>query len=57
MRWQGSYFLLLVLCVLGDEEREALVDATFLEELFKFVLKAEVEGLELAGVLRTRTQA
>lgn len=44
--------MFLVLCVLGDEEREALVDATLLEELFKFLLKAEVESLELAGLIQ-----
>jgi hypothetical protein len=51
----GSYFLVLVLCVFGNEEREALVNPTLLEKLFKFVLKVEVEGLELAA-FRTQTR-
>jgi len=42
-----GYLLLLELCVLGNEEREALVDATLLEELIKLLLEAEVERLEL----------
>ena len=39
--------MLLVLRVLGHEEREAVVDTTLLEELLKLLLKSKVECLEL----------
>lgn len=42
------YLLFLVLCVFGNEKREALVDAAFLEELLKLLLEGKVEGFELA---------
>jgi hypothetical protein len=51
----SSYLLFLVLCVFWNEECEALVNPTLLEELFKFVLKVEVEGLKLAA-FRTQTR-
>jgi hypothetical protein len=41
------YLLFLVLCVFGNEKREALVDATLLEELLKLLLEVKVEGFEL----------
>ena len=40
--------MLLVLRVLGHEEREAVVDTTLLEELLELLLKSKVECLELA---------
>jgi hypothetical protein len=44
----GNFYLLfLVLCVFGNEQREALVDATLLEELLKLLLEVKVEGFEL----------
>jgi hypothetical protein len=39
--------LFLVLCVFGNEKREALVDATLLEELLKLLLEGKIESLEL----------
>ena len=39
--------MLLELGVLRDEEREALVDAALLEELFALLLDADVKSAEL----------
>ena len=39
-----------MLCVFGNEEREALVDATLLEELLKLLLEVEVECFELTEI-------
>ena len=41
------YLLFLVLRVFGNEKREALVDATLLEELLKLLLEVKVERFEL----------
>jgi hypothetical protein len=38
-----------MLCVFGNEQREALVNATFLEESFKLLLEVKVEGVKLKG--------
>ena len=44
----GNFHLLfLVLRVFGNEKREALVDATLLEELLKLLLEVKIEGFEL----------
>ena len=45
----GTYFLFLVLCVLGNEECEALVDTTLLEEPLKLFLEVKIESVELEG--------
>ena len=36
-----------MLCVFGNEECKALVDATLLEELLKLLLNLKVESFEL----------
>jgi len=41
--------MLFVLCVLGDEKCEALVDATLLKESLEFLLEVNIESFELAG--------
>ena len=47
MTAETTYLLLLVLGVLGNEEREGRVDAALRQELIKFILQRDVEGLEL----------
>ena len=51
------YLLFLVMCVFGNEECKALVDATLLEELLKLLLDLKVESFELTKQcdLRHRT--
>jgi hypothetical protein len=41
--------LFLVLCVLGNEQREALVDTTLLQEPLKLFLEVKIESVELGG--------
>ena len=41
--------MFLVLCVLGNEEREALVDTTLLEEPLKLFLEVKIKSVELGG--------
>ena len=47
MTAETTYLLLLVLGVLGNEEREGRVNAALRQELIKLILQRDVEGLEL----------
>lgn len=42
-----TYHLLLVLCVLGDEQSNTLTDTTLLEELFELFLYGYIQRVEL----------
>jgi hypothetical protein len=39
--------LFLVLCILGDNKCEAIIDATLSKELLKLLLEVKIESLKL----------